>query len=81
MTIQARWNIQHGIIENRDYEWTNYSVEDEIDSYILAKIEIRNKYGNSNRIILDESAYDTIINNVEKNIEKAIDDLLKGFSQ
>ena len=77
MTIEARWNLQHGIPENKTYSHTTYNIESPLDAYILAKVQLRN--GQGDRLIMDPAAYDTILDQAAKDIEKKIDDLLKDF--
>ena len=77
MTLEARWNIQHNKKENKSYEWTDYTPDSLLDRYILAKVEVRRN--GEERIILDADAYNELIQTVEKNIQKALDSVLKSF--
>ena len=44
MTEAARYNLQHGVPENRNYEHTTYIAESALDRYILAKIDARRMF-------------------------------------
>lgn len=35
MTIEARFNLQSGVKENKMYEGTTYNIEDALDRYIV----------------------------------------------
>ena len=76
MTDAARYNLQHGVPENRNYEHTTYIAESALDRYILAKIDAR-------RIIIDKQNYDVMVSAAGKDIakvaEKEIENLLKNF--
>ena len=76
MTDAARWNLQHGIPENKAFEHTDYTAESALDNWILAKM-------NNRRIILDARNYDNMMRATEEEVKKvaaaAIDDLLKPF--
>ena len=77
MTIAARWNLQHGVPENKTYTHTNYNIESELDAYILAKVQLRNSL--ENRIILNPAAYNALMDQAAADIEKKLDDLFKDF--
>lgn len=61
MNIAARYNLQKGVAENRRTAATTYNIENELDAYILAKI-------NNNKLILDAAKYETIINAARKEL-------------
>lgn len=76
MTDAARWNLQHGVPENRNFEHTTYTAESALDNYVLARVK-------ANRLILDKKNYDEMVSAAGKDIakvaEKEIDNLLKNF--
>ena len=81
MTIEARYNLQRGKAQNNRFSATNYTSDGSlIDQYILARVQLRNNAGN--RIILDPAAYDALVDQAAKDIEKRVYDLLKldGFT-
>ena len=78
MTIQARLNLQRGIPENKLFPATDYTSDGSlIDQYILARVQKRDNAGN--RIILDAAAYDALVNQAAKDIEKELDKLFKDW--
>ena len=78
MTIEARYNLQRGIAENKLFPATDYTSDGSlIDQYILAKVQMRNNAGN--RIILDPAAYDALVDQAAKDIEKKVEDLFKDW--
>ena len=81
MTIEARYNLQRGKAQNNRFPATNYTSDGSlIDQYTLAKVQMRNSAGD--RIILDPSAFDALVDQAAKDIEKKVYDLLKidGFT-
>ena len=64
MTIAARYNLQRGIPENKQYEHTTYSPESAVDRYIMAKVDSR-------RMILDIKNYDDYVRSAGEDIAKA----------
>ena len=72
MTEAARYNLQHGVPENRNYEHTTYIAESALDRYILAKIDAR-------RIILDKQNYDNMIESASNDILKIVTRDLQRF--
>lgn len=78
MTIEARYNLQKGVTENKFFPATDYTSDGSlIDQYILAKVQMRNNAGN--RIILDSAAYDALVDQAAKDIEKKVEDLFKSW--
>ena len=78
MTIQARLNLQRGVPENKLFPATDYTSDGSlIDQYILARVQKRDNAGD--RIILDAAAYDALVNQAAKDIEKELDKLLKDW--
>lgn len=76
MTIEARYNLQRGKAENNRFSATDYASDGSlIDKYILAKIQMRNNI--EERIILDPAAYDALVNQAAKDIEKKVVDFFK----
>ena len=76
MTDAARWNLQHGVPENRNFEHTTYTAESALDNYVLARVK-------ANRLILDKKNYDEMVaaaaEDIAKAAEKELDKLLKDF--
>lgn len=78
MTIQARLNLQRGVPENKLFPATDYTSDGSlIDQYILARVQKRDNAGD--RIILDAAAYDALVNQAAKDIEKELDKLFKDW--
>ena len=74
MTIYARYNLQRGVPEDKRFSGTDYTSDGSlIDSYILAKVQMRKSGGN--RIILDANAYDALVNQAATDIVKEIQKL------
>ena len=48
-----------------------------IDQYILARVQKRDNAGD--RIILDSAAYDALVNQAAKDIEKEVEKLFKDW--
>ena len=71
MTLQARFNLQTGIPENKLYEHTNYTNESPLDAYILQTQAIKNN--------LDDYLLYSIEEKLDECIEKALDDVLASF--
>lgn len=76
MTNTARWNLQHGIKENTNYEHTKYNIDNALDGYILAKVR-------NNRMILDANNYDKVVDAAGKDIataaKKELEKVFKDF--
>ena len=78
MTIEARYNLQRGKAENNLFPAADYSSDGSlIDQYILARVQMRNNAGD--RIILDPAAYDALVDQAAKDIEKKVEDLFKDW--
>ena len=78
MTLQARLNLQRGVPENKLFPATDYTSDGSlIDQYILARVQKRDNAGD--RIILDAAAYDALINQAARDIEKELDKLFKDW--
>ena len=78
MTTEARYNLQRGIKQNNLFPATDYSSDGSlIDQYILARVQMRNNAGD--RIILDPAAYDALVDQAAKDIEKKVEDLFKDW--
>ena len=69
MTIQALWNLQHGVPENKLYSGTNYTADSQLDKYVIARVKMRD----SIKLIIDEKNQEEYENQVAKNIAKKID--------
>ena len=76
MTDAARWNLQHGVEENKMFEHTTYTIESPIDALVLARVRSR-------RLLLDEANYNKFIHAAGKEIaaaaENEINKMLKDF--
>ena len=78
MILEARYNLQRGIAENKRFPATDYTSDGSlIDEYILAKVQMRNNAGN--RIILDPAAYNALVDQAAKKKEKKVEDLFKDW--
>lgn len=78
MTLQARWNLQRGVPENKIHSATDYTSDGSlIDQYILAKVQVRNKM--QERIILDPAAYNALVDQAAADIGKRVEDLFKEW--
>lgn len=75
MNIEARYNLQKGVPQNYRSEATTYNCDNEIDRYILAKVQMRNA-ANDNRVIIKEQDLQQTAHNA---IEAAIDEVIKAF--
>ena len=73
MTIEARWNMQHGKQKDMIDSNTQNNVESEIDRYILARVR-------NNRLIVDGQAYEAFVDaaaaEIVKTAAKALDECL-----
>lgn len=80
MTEAARWNLQHGVPENKAYEWTDYTPTSDLDRWIVHHMKIREQF-------LKKQEYDRqvkaeaeqLAKDIEKQLEKELDKLLKDF--
>lgn len=78
MTIQARLNLQRGVPENKLFPATDYTSDGSlIDQYILARVQKRDNA--EDRIILDSAAYDALVNQAARDIEKEVEKLFKDW--
>ena len=78
MTIEARYNLQRGIPEDKRYSATDYTSDGSlIDQYILAKVQMRNRI--AERIILNPAAYDALVDQAARDIEKKACELFKKW--
>ena len=74
MTIEARFNLQRGIPENKLYSGTNYTNESLLDSYLIQTQAILNRGK-------EETALeDYLKSKIEESLEEVLEDLLKDFS-
>ena len=72
MNLAARMNLQRGIPENKNNEWTNYNIESPLDAYLVQRREAQfpealEKHLN---VVMEKKLCDYL--------EKAINDLLKS---
>lgn len=73
MTIEARFNLQRGVPENKIHTGTNYTNESLLDSYIIQTQEIVNR-------AKEESSLEGYLKSIiEERLEEVLDDLLKDF--
>lgn len=75
MNIEARYNLQKGVEQNLNREATTYNYDDEIDRYILAKVELR-KAAAENRAIIKEQDLQKV---AYSSVAAAIDEIIKSF--
>ena len=75
MRIQERYNLQHGSPENKRFSAADYTSDRSIiDQYILARVQTRNNI--EERIILDPSAYDSLVDKAAEDIAKQLEHIL-----
>ena len=72
MTIEARINYQKGKTENKNIEAYNYTIESDLDRFIVNREEAKRRILNQNQ----EAELESFI---ETTIEKTIDDLLSSL--
>jgi hypothetical protein len=71
MTLQARFNLQTGIPENKINEHTNYTNESPLDAYILQTHEIKKS--------LEDYLMYSIEEKLDECLEKALNDIFADF--
>lgn len=82
MTDAARWNLQHGVPEDKRYEWTDYTPTSDLDRWILSHIEMRKKFNQKQQEIqFQKDLEKEIEDKVYKTIDQALEDLLAGFNK
>lgn len=77
MDIISRLNYQRNYPNHKDYDRYsvgNYEPESALDSYIIARVEARERA----RMILDKRALDNAENDIVKDIVKKVDTMLKS---
>ena len=75
MDIYTRYSFQKG--NSNKYLSGNYSSDfNIIDQYILAKVQKKNNA--QERIILDPAAYNALVDQVARDIEKAVEQVFNG---
>lgn len=73
MTEITRWNLQHGIQEDKRFSYKTYTAESPLDSLILARKKNR-------KLLFDEAEYNRFVDKAGKDIAAAADrELLKIF--
>ena len=73
--IYTRYVYQRG--NGSKYLSSNYNSDfNIIDQYILAKVQMKN--GGMDRIILDPAAYNALVDQVARDIEKAVEQVFNG---
>lgn len=76
MTDAARWNLRHGVEEDKRFKHTTYNVESPLDALMVERVRKK-------RLLLDEANYNKFVDEAGKDIaaaaEKEIDKLLKDF--
>ncbi len=70
MNIQARWNFQRGVPENRSNPATTYTIESSIDSWIMARNKSKH-YFFAKEI---EEQEEQIANDIIRKIESTLND-------
>ena len=82
MTEAARWNLQHGVPEDKSYEWTDYTPTSDLDRWILSRIKMRKKFDQRQQEIQFQKELEKEIEDkVYKTIDQALADLLAGFNK
>lgn len=77
MNIQARWNLQHGIPENKSNECTNYTIESPLDSYIYYRMRYKNDFESRKENEQQEKAVQEYIKEIlDSELEKCLKSLL-----
>ena len=80
MTVQARYNLQRGVPENKMYEHTNYTSDGSaLDNYLLSTMktkEMIRKYYEQREV---EALGKEIGKELSKIIDKELDNLLKNI--
>lgn len=78
MTIESRYNLQRGAAAENRFSTADFSSDGSlIDKYILAKVQTRNNA--EDRIILNPSAYNALVDQAAKDIEKKVVGLFKNW--
>jgi hypothetical protein len=72
MTVEARYNLQHGVNENYGRAATTYSPTNELDYYILARVKL-------NRLIIDKSNYSNVVKCAATDIAESVRQELKDL--
>lgn len=73
MTIEARYNLQRGIPENRVHKRSDYHVENALDAYIVQRAAIKNN------LLEDSSFIEAVEAELEECIAAAVEEILKNF--
>lgn len=83
MTDAARWNLQHGVPEDRSQEWTDYTPTSDLDMWILQHMKMRtlaNELQQKRQLQeLEKAAAKQLEKELEKKIDEELDKLLKDF--
>lgn len=82
MTEAARWNLQHGVPEDKNYEWTDYTPTSDLDRLILHDVKMRNLFNQRQQEIQAQKDLEKDIEKkIYKTIDQALGDLLKDFNK
>lgn len=68
MTLAALWNYQHSVKENKSNIHTDYAASNELERYVIAHTEARNK---AKKLIIDRENYNKVIEAAGKEIANA----------
>ena len=58
MNLAARMNLQRGIAENKVNEWTNYSIENSLDAYLVQKQDAHKRINQARREEQQQKAFE-----------------------
>ena len=82
MTEAARWNLQHGVPEDKSYKWTDYTPTSDLDRWILHHVKMRNLFNQRQQEIQAQKDLEKDIEKkIYKTIDQALGDLLKDFNK
>lgn len=82
MTIEARWNLQRGVPEDKRYPAKNYTPESPLDYWLLSREKMRRELlGKRETNIMAQAAAKDAAKELEKLIDKELDKLLKDFNK
>ena len=80
MTVQARYNLQRGVPENKMYEHTNYTSDGSaLDNWLLSKMKTKEMVKKYYEQREEEALSKEIEKELSKIIDKELDKLLKNI--
>ena len=77
MTIEARYNYQHNIPEDKRYKGTDYSIQSALDAYIVSRVENRRKLEEMQQ---EKEYQEYIEKELDKEVRAALQDAFKDFN-